>query len=64
MQAHLISMENKYNANQLQQQYQRKVIYHRTDCFVNLLQTRFISNRLVQSNKILLYYLLSLDIQD
>ena len=35
MQAHLISMENKYNANQLQQQYQRKVQYYYTGCGVN-----------------------------
>ena len=28
MQAHLVSLENKHNADQLQQQYQRKVKEH------------------------------------
>ena len=49
MQAHQISMENKYNANQLQQQYQRKVESYHTSCgllvvVLILVQTCFITN--------------------
>ena len=46
MQAHQISMENKYSANQLQQQYQRKVESYHTSCGVTSCGVNFGANLL------------------